>query len=74
MIWLLLCLSQSKGQSQIADAFHISKVPCNSYIVRIHNLISLSVKQFVGNVGMKYFILQFHGSLFDKYIAVKSLF
>ena len=36
-------------------------------------MISLSVKQFVGDVGTKCFILRFHGFLFEKSIAVKFM-
>ena len=59
----LVNLAFGSGQAdRVGCAFHISKVPCSSNVLRIHDLISISVKQFVGNVGTKYFILLFHGS------------
>lgn len=64
VIWLVLCSARSK--QAIKGALHLSKVPCGSNLLRTPGLISISVKKFVGNVGTKYFILQFHGFLFDK--------
>lgn len=69
----LLLNSEEDQTVRNSCAFHISRVPCSSNVLRTHDSISLSVKQFVGDVGTKYFILRFHGFLFEKCIAVKFM-
>ena len=67
-----LCSAQSMQSIEISWGTLYLYAACSFNILRIHDF-SISVKQFVGNVGSKHFILQFHTSLFDKYFAVSSL-